>query len=84
MMVDDCSQSMNFATEAETAMGKAIAENRGLTKCSIHFRRPEPRTAIEKALIRNGEIRTFPISSTTPTFPLSLSHFHREDSAPPR
>lgn len=56
---------MNFPTESEMAMGALIAENRGLTKVSVQFRRPEPRTKIEGSLIRNGEIR--------PTSPALLS-----------
>lgn len=50
-------QGVTFATTAEREIIDAIFENRGLIKVSINLRLPEGRHKIEKAMIRNQEIR---------------------------
>ncbi|KAI1719338.1 tropomodulin [Ditylenchus destructor] len=50
-------QGVSFSTTAEREIIDAIFENRGLTKISLNFRLPEGRHKVEKATIRNQEIR---------------------------
>ncbi|KAI1720812.1 tropomodulin [Ditylenchus destructor] len=50
-------QGVSFSTTAEREIIDAIFENRGLTKISLNLRLPEGRHKVEKATIRNQEIR---------------------------
>ncbi|KAL3068109.1 hypothetical protein niasHT_038099 [Heterodera trifolii] len=50
-------QGVAFSTTSEREIIEAITQNRGLTKVSINLRLPEGRFKIEKATIRNQEIR---------------------------
>lgn len=48
---------MNFSTVSEKQIIKAIYANRGLLKVSFNFRLPEGRFKVDKAIMRNNEIR---------------------------
>ncbi|KAI6227497.1 hypothetical protein M3Y99_01247400 [Aphelenchoides fujianensis] len=50
-------QGVNFSTVSEKQIIKAIFANRGLLKVSFNFRLPEGRFKVDKAIMRNNEIR---------------------------
>uniref|UniRef100_A0A5S6Q1A5 E3 ubiquitin-protein ligase n=1 Tax=Trichuris muris TaxID=70415 RepID=A0A5S6Q1A5_TRIMR len=50
-------QSATFSTEAEMDIMKAIYANMGLTKVSVDLRHPEAKGKVDRAVLRNGELK---------------------------